>query len=125
MNTTLRNDALTAFLNLLPSGSILTLYSGTVPADANAALGSATALAAHTMTGWNAPSNGVATAQAVPNATISATGTPTFARITSGSRVLQLTAGAGGSGANVIYSNANYQSGGTSQITSVTVTQGV
>lgn len=121
-NTTLRNDALAAYLALLPSGATLTLYNGTPPASGDAALSGNSAVATHTMAGWGSPTNGVASASAIATATIADAGPPTFGRITQGSRTLQLSAGASGSGANIIYGAGSWVVSGTSSITSITVT---
>lgn len=117
-NVALRNKILTDYGTALGTGT-LTIYSGTPPASADAALSGNTALATHTMTGFAAASGGSMTANAIANSSISATGTGTFARIVSGSYVEQLTVGT--SGANVIVNTTSYVIGGTSQITSVTV----
>jgi hypothetical protein len=121
-NTQLRNDALAAYLALLPSGATLILYNGTPPASGDAALSGNQAVATHTMAGWGLPLNGVASASAIANATIANAGPPTFGRITQGARTLQLSAGASGSGANIIYGAGSWVVGGTSQISSITVT---
>ena len=82
LTTTNRNRAADAVTVRANTGS-LRLYSGTPPADANAALSGNTLLATLPMaaTAFGAASAGVATANALTAATAVATGRPTFARI--------------------------------------------
>lgn len=101
--------------------STLIIYAGAVPATANDAAG--TALATHTLTGFAAASAGSVVANAIANATIAATGTAAYARISNGTQTNQLTLGLSGSGAEVIVTNTSYVSGGESQIASLTLTQ--
>ena len=61
--------------------ALLTIYSGTPPANASTALAGNTALAEHTLTGWGAAALGVITASAIANDVILATATATFARL--------------------------------------------
>lgn len=117
-NVALRNKILNDYGAAISTGT-LTIYSGTVPASADAALSGNTALAAHTLAGFAAASAGSMTANAIAPDTIDATGTATFARIVSGSYTEQLTVGT--SGTNVIVPTTSYVSGGTSSITSLTV----
>lgn len=122
-NVALRNKILNDYGAAIGTGT-LTIYSGTAPANADAALSGNTALAVHTLAGFAAAASGSMSANAIADDTIDATGTqtPTFARIVSGSYVEQLTVGT--SGAQVIVSSLSYVAGGTSQITSVTITKG-
>ena len=82
LTTTNRNRAADAVTVRANTGS-LRLYSGTPPADANAALSGNTLLATLPMaaTAFGAASAGVATANALTAAVAVATGRPTFARI--------------------------------------------
>lgn len=121
MNIALRNKVLNDFGAAIGTGT-LTIYSGTPPANDDAALSGNTALAAHTLAGFASASSGSMTANAIADDTIDATGTATFARITSGSYVQQLTVGT--SGTQVVVSSTSYVAGGTSEITSVTITKG-
>jgi len=120
-NVALRNKILNDYGAAIGTGT-LTIYSGTPPASGDAALSGNTALAAHTLTGFADASAGSMSANAISDETIDATGTATFARTTSGSYVEQLTLGT--SGTQVIVSSTSYVAGGTSQITSVTITKG-
>ena len=122
-NVALRNKTLNDYGAAIGTGT-LTIYSGTAPANADTALSGNTALAAHTLAGFASASSGSMSANAIADATIGGSGTqtPTFARIVSGSYVEQLTVGT--SGAQVIVSSLSYVAGGTSQITSVTITKG-
>lgn len=121
---TLNDDAANAQANQIAtdySTASLVIYSGTAPANASTALSGNTALATHTLAGFGAASGGVITANAIADDTIDATGTATFARITAGTKVMQLTLGT--SGTEVVVSTTSYSSGGTSSITSLTITQ--
>jgi hypothetical protein len=119
-NIALRNKVLNDYGAAVGTGT-LTFYSGTAPASADAALSGNTALAAHTLAGFAAASAGSMSANAIADDQIGVTGTATFARITQGAYVEQLTVGAAGSGAQVIVSTTAYVAGGTSQVVSVTI----
>lgn len=96
----------------------LVIYSGTAPASAKASLAGNTVLATHTLAGFN-ESNGVIIANAIASATIAATDTATFARITVGA----VSQWQGIVGAEItITPDANYVTGGTSNVTLLTMT---
>lgn len=120
-NVALRNRQLSNYGTDM-AAAVLTIYSGTPPATADTALSGNTALAAHTLAGFAAPSNGSMLANAISNDTIDASGTATFARLVAGSYTEQLAVGT--SGTPVIVTTTNYVIGGTSQIVSVTLTRG-
>jgi len=103
------------------STAVLTIYSGTPPADANAALGAAVALAAHTLTGFGASVAGVITAAAIADDVIDNTGTATFARLVLTTKTMQITVGT--SGTELIVDTVSYVATGTSKINSLTITQ--
>ncbi len=92
INSTARNAAANAVTALLNSGS-LRIYSGAVPADANAALGAAVLLAELPLsaTAFATASAGAATANAITAATAAATGTASFYRLynSAGTAVVQ------------------------------------
>lgn len=119
-NVALRNKQLDDYGAAMATASMV-IYSGSVPASADAALSGNTALATHTLTGWAAASSGSKTANAVANATIAADGTATFCRLTAGSYVEQLLVGT--SGTPVIVNTTSYTSGGTSQVTSIVISK--
>jgi hypothetical protein len=119
-NVALRNKQLTDYGTVMAT-AVLTIYSGTVPASADAALSGNTALAAHTLTGFGAASAGSMTANAITNDTIDATGTATFCRLVAGSYTEQLLVGT--SGTPVIVNTTSYVSGGVSQIVSITLSK--
>lgn len=119
-NVALRNKQLTDYGTVMATAT-LTIYSGTVPASADAALSGNTALAAHTLTGFGAASTGSMTANAITNDTIDATGTATFCRLVAGSYTEQLLVGT--SGTPVIVNTTSYVSGGVSQIVSITLSK--
>ena len=121
-------DAVTARAN----SGVLRIYSGTAPADANAALSGNTLLAELGMsaTAFGAAANGVATANTITqDSSNDATGTPTFFRVfeTGGTVVVfQGSAGAAGGGAELQLSGlvgGQIIAGGTTSISSLTYTQ--
>jgi hypothetical protein len=78
--STLRTTRSTAIVTAAGASAILTLYNGTQPATGGTAT---TALSAHTCSSTlGTVSNGVLTFNAIANATASATGTATWARLT-------------------------------------------
>lgn len=119
-NVALRNKQLTDYGTVMAT-AVLTIYSGTVPASADAALSGNTALAAHTLTGFGSASAGSMTANAITNDTIDATGTATFCRLVAGSYTEQLLVGT--SGTPVIVNTTSYVTGGVSQIVSITLSK--
>ena len=120
LNTTLQNKRADDIATLFATGT-LTIYSGAVPADANAALGAAVQLAAHTVAGFLTSVAGAAVANAIADDTIDATGTASFARLVAGGYTIQLTVGT--SGAQVIVSSLSYVAAGNSVVNSMTLTQ--
>ena len=120
INTALRNKRCDDTAALLAAGT-LTIYSGTPPANANTALSGNTALAQHTIAGFQAAVAGVATADAIADDTIDNSGTATFARIVAGSYTVQLSVGT--SGAEVIVNSTTFVATGTSTVNSLTLTE--
>lgn len=118
-NAALRNARRDAEAAAMATPVTLVLYSGTPPATADTALSGNTALATHSITGWNTATAATLIANAIADATIANTGTVTFGRLTSGSNVQQLLAAT--SGAPITVSTTSYVAGGTSSVTSVTV----
>jgi hypothetical protein len=107
-----------SYANSLGTGSLV-IYSGTAPANAKTALSGNTVLATHTMAGFTV-SGGTVTANAIADATITATGTntPTFIRIlVSGVAQYQENVGSG-----VTLSDPNYVENGTSKVNSLVIT---
>ena len=116
-------DAVTARAN---NGS-LRIYGGTVPTDANAALGAATLLAVLPLsaTAFAAAVNGVATANAITaDSSADATGTATFFRVLESDGTTPVFQGTvGTSGAELNLSNTSVVAGGNVSVTSMTYTQ--
>lgn len=112
----------------LANNGYLRIYDttgGAAPADAAAAIGSHVMLVEHRYAATAfTDSNGAATAAAIANATIAASGTAQFARhyASDGTTVLWQTLVAT-SGAEVTVPSTTYTSGLTSTITSVVVNQ--
>lgn len=107
LNTTARNFMADAIDDMIGTGT-LTIKAG------------ATVLATHTLAGFGAASSGVITANAIADATIANSGTADSADVSLSSRTLTLSIGT--SGAEVIVPSLSYVAGGTSQITSFTIT---
>lgn len=107
LNTTAR-DYMASSISTGWSTATLTILAG------------GTTLATHTLAGFGAPSSGVITASAIASATIAATGTATSATLTLSGRTLTLSIGT--SGTEVVVPTLSYVSGGTSSITSLTIT---
>jgi hypothetical protein len=124
-----RNAALNAMTALVNSGS-LRIYSGTAPANADAALSGNTLLAELPLnaTAFGSAASGVATANAITaDASADATGTPSFFRLlaSGGSTVVfQGTAGASGQELNLSgLSGGQIVAGGNVSVSSLTITQ--
>jgi hypothetical protein len=125
-----RDAAINAIAATLNSGR-LRIYSGTAPADADAALSGNTLLAELTLnsTAFGAASAGVVTANAITaDSSADATGTPTFFRLfqSNGTSVVyQGTAGASGQELNLSgLSSGQIVAGGSVSVSSLTITQG-
>ena len=98
------------------------IYDGSVPADANTAITSQTALATHTLTSFGASAAGVITAATVPDTvTIDAPGTATFARLVLTTKTMQVTVGVGTG--ELQLSSLTYVAGEDSTLNSLTITQ--
>lgn len=106
-NTAARNTALTAITDTYAAGTLV-IYAGI------------TALATHTMAGWAAAANGSRSANAIANDTVDATGTADSAKLISGTNEITLSVGT--TGTEVVMTSLSLTAGGTSSISSVTVT---
>ena len=112
--------AMAAGLSTYLATESLVIYDGIAPANAKAALSSNTACATHTLAGF-IESNGVLTANTIASATIAASsvGGVTFGRILVGG----VSQWQGIVGAEIIVTpDTNYVAGGTSNVTSMTLT---
>lgn len=101
------------------------IYTGTIPTDADTAVGAQTLLATLTFSdpAFGAASNGVATASAITSdSSADATGTAAWARIatSAGTTVMDVTVGT--SGEDINFNTVSFVSGATVAITSLTVT---
>lgn len=126
--TAVRTSRMTQVLNAVDAGAgagLIKVYSGTVPADANASIGAATLLATLTCSDPSGTvTSGILTFSAITqDSSGDSSGTPTFARVTdsTGSVVLQCSAGVGSGDLNF---GAAIVSGQPVQITSFVVTEG-
>ena len=102
------------------------IYTGTIPTDADTAVGAQTLLATLTFsaTAFGAASNGVATAAAITSDTSAdATGTAAWARIASGAGTTQMDVTVGTSGDDINFNTVSFVSGATVAITALTYTQ--
>lgn len=121
-----RNEALDSVRDNANSG-FLRLYSGSVPADADASLGAATLLAELTMnaSAFGAASGGVITAGAITqDSSANATGTCSFARVyqSDGTTVWSQITSVGTSGTELVLSTTSIVSGQPVSCSSFTVT---
>lgn len=102
------------------------IYTGTIPTDADTAIGAQTLLATLTFsaTAFGAASNGVATASAITDDTSAdATGTAAWARIASGAGTTQMDVTVGTSGEDLNFNTVAFVTGATVAITALTYTQ--
>lgn len=120
-----RSRAADAVLVRANSGS-LRIYSGTAPANIDAALGGAVLLATLPLsaTAFGAASSGVATANAITSATAAASGTASFFRVLESDGVTGVYQGTvGTTGAELNLSTVSILAGGTVSVSSMTYTQ--
>jgi hypothetical protein len=102
------------------------IYTGTIPTDADTAIGAQVLLATLTFsaTAFGAASNGVATANAITSDTAAdATGTAAWARIANGAGTTQMDVTVGTSGDDINFNTVSFVTGATVAITSLTYTQ--
>lgn len=130
---TLRNNMLDEITTLVDAGAgagFLRIYDGTIPADADTAVGAQTLLAELTMSdpAFAAASGGVATANAITSdASANASGTATWFRITDsdGNAVLDgdVSTVAAGTG-DLQLDTTTINAGQTVNVNSLTITEG-
>lgn len=128
ITTAARNAAADAVVDLVDAGGAgsLRIYSGTAPADANAALSGNTLLAQLTMsaTAFGSAAAGVATAAAITqDSSADATGTATFFRILSGAATVIMQGEVGTSGSDLNLNSTSIQAGAAVSVSSLTYTQ--
>jgi hypothetical protein len=126
LSNSARSAALASGLSAEFNTGYIRIYSGTRPATPDTALSGNTLLAElrHNATAFAAPSNGVATANAITqDSSADATGTATFARFfkSDGTTVL-MDVEVGTSGANLNLNTVSIVAGAAVQITSWTLT---
>lgn len=108
----------------LDSGTIK-IYTGTIPTDADTALGAQTLLATLTFNAAAFPSasNGVLTAAAITSDTSAdATGTAAWARIATSGATTVMDVTVGTSGEDINFNSVAFQTGAEVAITSLTIT---
>lgn len=126
--TLVRNAMLDDFILSLDAGTagVIGIYDGTQPATADTALSSNTLLAllTYSSTSYGAASAGVITANAITDdSSADATGTATFARISTQSAGTDIfDCDVGTSGTTIILNTVSIVAGGTVSLTSSTVT---
>lgn len=109
----------------LDSGTIK-FYTGTIPTDADTAVGAQTLLATLTLNAaaFPAASNGVLTAAAITSDTSAdATGTATWARIATSVGTTKMDVTVGTSGEDINFNTNSFVTGAEIAITSLTITQ--
>ena len=102
------------------------IYTGTIPTDADTAVGAQVLLATLTFsaTAFGAAADGVATAAAITSDTSAdATGTAAWARIASGAGTTQMDVTVGTSGEDINFNTVAFVAAATVSITSLTYTQ--
>lgn len=118
-----------AVVDLIDAGSgagTIKIYSGTIPTDANTAIGAQVLLATLPFSdpAFGAASNGVATASAITSdSSADATGTAAWARIadSNGTTIMDVTVGT--SGEDINFNTVSFVSGAVIAISSLTYTQ--
>lgn len=108
----------------LDSGTIK-IYDGTIPADADTAVGAQTLLATLTFNAaaFPAASNGVLTAAAITSdASIDATSTATWARIATSGGTTKMDVTVGTATSDIIFNTVSFVTGASCAITSMTIT---
>jgi len=118
-------DAVVDRIDVGGAGTIK-IYDGTIPTDADTALGAQVLLATLTFsaTAFGAAANGVATANAITSdASADATSTATWARVASGGGVNQMDLTVGTATSDLIFNTVSFVTGATVSITSLTYTQ--
>lgn len=124
----LSHTRLTAVSTAIDAGAgpgKLKVYAGSVPANADAALGGATLLGTLTFSdpSFGAPSSKVMTANAITqDSAADATGTATFWRATDSSDNVVAQGTAGTSGTDLILNTASIVAGGPIVVSSLTIT---
>lgn len=125
-------DAVAALVNAgtTDANGDLKMYAGTIPADADSALGGATLLATNEMSNpafaaaIDANPGGRAVANAIANATVAASGTASFFRVNDrdNGTVYQGTVTGLAGGGDIELNSVALQSGATLSITSLSIT---
>ncbi len=123
MSSALRNAMLNAITSTAGASAVLTIYNGTRPATGGTAT---TALAALTCNATFAPaaSGGVLTLNSISSATASATGTATWARLTTSGATFVMDMDVGTTGSDLNLNSTSIVSGATVSVTSATITAG-
>ncbi|MBB2915849.1 hypothetical protein [Cupriavidus alkaliphilus] len=105
------------------ANAVLTVYNGTRPATGGSAT---TALAALTCSATLAPgaAGGVLTLNAISNAAATATGTATWARLTTSGGTFLIDLDVGTSGTDLVLNATGIVTGATVSVTAATITAG-
>lgn len=119
-------DAVVDLIDAGAGAGTIKIYDGTIPTNADTAVGAQTLLATLTFSdpAFGAASNGVATANAITSDTSAdATGTASWARVadSNGNTVMDLTVGT--SDADLVFNTVSFVAGATIAISSLTWTQ--
>lgn len=120
-----RNAFLDAIDTSIGASGLLRIYDGTQPTNVATALGAQTLLAelALSATAFGAASGGVLTANAISNdASANATGTASWATLTTsaGTRIVDFSVGT--SGADLNFNSVAFQAGATVSVSALTIT---
>lgn len=126
LTTAVKNARLDAITSQVGNAAKINVYAGTVPANADAALGGATLLGELVGGSPFAPaaSGGVLTANAITQDTAAnATGTATFFRVLTSGDVVKAQGTCGTSGADMILNTTSIVTGGPITCSSLTITE--
>ena len=127
ITTAARNAAANAVTALVTASSNLTIYSGTMPADANASLSGNTVLAVlplTTPTAFTAAAAGVATANAITqDSSADNAGTASFFRILAGGSTVVMQGSVGTSASDLVLNSTAISAGAAVSVSSFTYTQ--
>lgn len=128
-SVTARNNRLNALTSTIGNSGVLKVYDGDIPANITDSIGDSVLLAQLTCGSPFAENavNAVLTANSIATETSAdASGLATYFRLytSGGDVVIQGTCGGVGSGADLIFNNANLQAGAAISITSLKITEG-
>ena len=117
------NNAITALIDATGAGSAV-FYTGTIPTNANTALGAQVALSTVTFSAdsFGTSADGISTAAAITGSTAGAAGTATWARWYGGDGGTVLDCTVGTSGEDINFNSNIFSVGASVDVTALTIT---